>query len=200
MLVSSCGLLVKRDWLLGSSGQKPAGNHYYCWKNISPLHRMVDRDIHTITRGACMQTHIGHMECHIDTHTSQNRGTEATLQKICLSMQTAHPWETSICKRMCSLIQVRTNTTFQHVRHIKAHIFTSFYNAYIVLITHISLTCHKSICYLAPLNGKLALWTKCPCGYKWNSFGCKTSNEPVISAVCSSCLRQYVKIFRMFLF
>lgn len=29
-----------------------------------------------------MQTHIGHMECHIDTHTSQNRGTEATLQKI----------------------------------------------------------------------------------------------------------------------
>lgn len=105
-----------------------------------------------------------------------------------------------ICKRMCSLIQVRTNTTFQHVRHIKAHIFTSFYNAYIVLITHISLACHKSICYLAPLNSKLALWTKCPCGYKWNSFGCKASNEPVISAVCSSCLRQYVKIFRMFLF
>lgn len=34
-VVFSCGLLVKWDWLLGSSGQKPAGDHYYCWKNIA---------------------------------------------------------------------------------------------------------------------------------------------------------------------
>lgn len=40
-VVFSCGLLVKCDWLLGSSGQKPAGDHYYCWKNIAPCHRMV---------------------------------------------------------------------------------------------------------------------------------------------------------------
>lgn len=28
-VVFSCGLLVKWSWLLGSSGEKPAGDHYY---------------------------------------------------------------------------------------------------------------------------------------------------------------------------
>lgn len=64
-VVFSCGLLVKWDWLLGSSGQKPAGDHYYCWKNIAPCHRMVD----THNEQACK---------HMCTHTSQ---TEA--QKSC---------------------------------------------------------------------------------------------------------------------
>lgn len=45
-VVFSCGLLVKWDWLLGSSGQKPAGDHYYCWENIAPCHRMGARDTH----------------------------------------------------------------------------------------------------------------------------------------------------------
>lgn len=64
-VVFSCGLLVKWDWLLGSSGQKPAGDHYYCWKNIAPCHRMVAPHAHT--EHACKHMHTVH-RIELQTH------------------------------------------------------------------------------------------------------------------------------------
>lgn len=68
-VVFSCGLLVKWDWLLGSNGQKPAGDHYYCWKNIAPCHRMVDRDTHTKHGHMDANTWIKYMHIAIYTYT-----------------------------------------------------------------------------------------------------------------------------------